>query len=103
MTTFPCREGFIPVRGGRVWYQVIGEGDAIPLLTLHGGPGVPHDYLETLDELVDERPVIFYDQLGCGRSDRPEDVSLYGPADAAATPVRKRRQLTLTTTRSWRH
>lgn len=77
MTTFPCREGFIPVRGGRVWYQVIGAGDAIPLLTLHGGPGFPHDYLEPLAELADERPVIFYDQLGCGRSDRPEDESLW--------------------------
>lgn len=77
MTTFPRREGFIPVTGGRVWYQVIGEGDAIPLLALHGGPGVPHDYLEALEDLADERPVIFYDQLGCGRSDRPDDVSLW--------------------------
>lgn len=77
MTTYPCREGFISVTGGRVWYQVIGEGDAIPLLALHGGPGVPHDYLETLEDLADERPLIFYDQLGCGRSDRPEDASLW--------------------------
>ncbi len=77
MTTFPCREGFVSVSGGRVWYQVIGTGDAIPLLALHGGPGVPHDYLETLADLADERPVIFYDQLGCGRSDRPEDGTLW--------------------------
>ena len=71
------KEGFIPVTGGRVWYRVVGSGNAIPLLTLHGGPGVPHDYLETLAGLADERPVVFYDQLGCGKSDRPDDVSLW--------------------------
>lgn len=70
-------EGFIPVTGGRVWYQIVGSSDAIPILTLHGGPGFPHDYLEPLAGLADERPVIFYDQLGCGKSDRPDDVSLW--------------------------
>jgi proline-specific peptidase len=38
-------------------------------------PGAGHDYLETLEGLADERPVIFYDQLGCGRSDKPDDPS----------------------------
>jgi len=69
--------GFIPVEGGRVWYEVHGSGARTPLLVLHGGPGIPHDYLANLAELGDERPVIFYDQLGCGRSDRPEDASLW--------------------------
>lgn len=68
------REGYIPVTGGRVWYRVVGTGSAQPLLILHGGPSIPHDYLESLEALADERPVIFYDQLGCGKSDRPEDV-----------------------------
>lgn len=77
MTTAPTREGFIDVTGGRVWYRVVGDGTTIPLLTLHGGPGVPHDYLDSLDELADERPVIFYDQLGCGLSDRPDNLSLW--------------------------
>jgi proline iminopeptidase len=49
----------------------------VPLLCLHGGPGVPHDYLEDLAGLADRRPVVFYDQLGCGRSDRPADKSLW--------------------------
>lgn len=71
------REGLVPVIGGRVWYRVVGDASAIPLLTLHGGPGVPHDYLESLAALADERPVVFYDQLGCGKSDRPDDVSLW--------------------------
>jgi proline iminopeptidase len=38
---------------------------------------MPHDYLEPLAELADRRPVIFYDQLGCGRSDQPGDQSLW--------------------------
>ena len=69
--------GFIPVEGGRVWYEVHGTGTRTPLLVLHGGPGIPHDYLANLALLGDERPVIFYDQLGCGRSDRPDDPSLW--------------------------
>ncbi len=71
------REGFIPVTGGRVWYRIAGDGDGVPLLLMHGGPGVPHDYLEPLSALGTERPVVFYDQLGCGRSDRPSDTSLW--------------------------
>lgn len=71
------REGFISVEGGKVWYQIVGSADAIPLLIIHGGPGYPHDYLEPLAELADERPVIFYDQLGCGKSERPSDSSLW--------------------------
>jgi proline iminopeptidase len=70
-------EGFVPVTGGRVWYQIAGSGAGIPLLVLHGGPGVPHDYLEPLERLGDERPIVFYDQLGCGKSDRPNDTGLW--------------------------
>jgi len=71
-----AREGYIEVPGGRVWYRSVGEGGT-PLLCLHGGPGFTHYYLEPLEVLADRRQVIFYDQLGCGRSDRPEDVSLW--------------------------
>lgn len=71
------REGYIAVTGGHVWYEIVGEGDAVPLVCLHGGPGYPHDYLEPLEDLAVERPVIFYDQLGCGNSERPTDKSLW--------------------------
>jgi proline iminopeptidase len=76
-STYATREGYIPVPGGRVWYQAIGDGAAVPLLTVHGGPGATHDYLEPLAELAGERPVIFYDQLGAGESDQPDDRSLW--------------------------
>ena len=71
-----AQEGYIEVPGGRVWYRSVGEGGT-PLLCLHGGPGFTHYSLEPLEALADRRQVIFYDQLGCGRSDRPEDVSLW--------------------------
>jgi proline iminopeptidase len=71
------REGFLAVEGGRVWYGIEGESDRIPLLLIHGGPGYPHDYLEPLGALTADRPVIYYDQLGCGKSDRPADSSLW--------------------------
>ncbi len=48
------------------------------LLVLHGGPGLPHDYLSDLAQLADGgRTVVFYDQLGCGRSDHPDDAALW--------------------------
>jgi proline iminopeptidase len=71
------REGYIDVSGGRVWYRIVGSGRATPLLLVHGGPGAPSYYLERLGAIADERPVIFYDQLGCGRSDRPADQHLW--------------------------
>ncbi len=72
------REGYVPVTGGRVWYRMVGtESEGVPLLMLHGGPGFSHDYLASLEEMSDERPVVFYDQLGSGQSDRPADESLW--------------------------
>jgi len=73
----PTTEGYVSVIGGRVWYKAVGSGDATPMLILHGGPGMPSYYLEPLEGLADERPIVFYDQLGCGRSDQPEDSSLW--------------------------
>ncbi|HKH12629.1 MAG TPA: proline iminopeptidase-family hydrolase [Rubrobacter sp.] len=69
-------EGFVEVDGYRVWYARVGEG-GVPLLVLHGGPGAGHDYLDPLEGLAADRTVVFYDQLGCGRSDRPDDTSLW--------------------------
>ena len=77
--TAPPVSGHVTVPGGQVWYRRTGGGPGIPLLLLHGGPGFPGDYLAPLEALGDERPVIRYDQLGCGRSDRPTDPALWRP------------------------
>jgi proline-specific peptidase len=67
-------EDYVEVEGGRVWYRLAGTGSRTPMLCVHGGPGVPHDVLLPLIEQVGpDRPVVFYDQLGCGRSAGPTD------------------------------
>ncbi|MFS0672153.1 proline iminopeptidase-family hydrolase [Ornithinibacillus sp. 179-J 7C1 HS] len=72
------KEGFIDVTGGKVWYQIHDEQtNNTPVLILHGGPGSSHWSLQGLKELAEVRPIILYDQLGCGNSDRPKDTSLW--------------------------
>ena len=49
------------------------------VLLVNGGPGLPCDYLRDAHVRLVEHDftVIAYDQLGCGRSDRPTDASLW--------------------------
>ncbi|KAI5118246.1 hypothetical protein M0805_007495 [Coniferiporia weirii] len=72
-------EGMIPfaVQGETysTWYKVVGDLSSKnrrpPLVVLHGGPGLLHDYLLPLVDLVSLDPsttIIFYDQLGSCRS-----------------------------------
>jgi proline iminopeptidase len=70
-------EGYAAVPGGRIWYRVVGNGPGTPLVVLHGGPGTPSYYLASLGGLGADRPVIFYDQLGAGRSDQSTDTTLW--------------------------
>jgi proline-specific peptidase len=72
-----AEEGFAEFRGYRTWYRVVGDqrSERAPLLALHGGPGSTHHYFAPLERLADERPVVLYDQLGCGRSDRPTGLT----------------------------
>ena len=71
-------EGYVKVEGGRIWYKVVGKGKGVPLLLIHGGPGSRScSGLEEYSQLANERQVIFYDQLGSGKSDRPTDTSLW--------------------------
>jgi proline-specific peptidase len=79
--TIPTREGFVPFRSYKTWYYVVGEQQSpekLPLICLHGGPGALHHYLKPLERLAETgREVIFYDQIGCGRSDQPSDPSMW--------------------------
>ena len=68
-------EGYAQVIGGKIWYGVSGNirSNEMPLLVVHGGPGMSHDYLTPLAKLAKNRAVIFYDQLDAGKSDRPNE------------------------------
>jgi proline-specific peptidase len=72
----PVSEGYIDYRGYRTWYRIVGDqaSGAVPLLALHGGPGSTHHYFGPLERLGSERPVVLYDQIGCGSSDRPQGI-----------------------------
>lgn len=71
------RESFIETAAGKLWYSVYGEEKkGVPLLVVHGGPGFV-SMPQTVSDFAKERPVYFYDQLGCGNSDRAKDNNYY--------------------------
>lgn len=85
----------VAVPGGKVWARVngvIGEG-ATPVVFIHGGPGGTHVSFGGLLSLADQRPVILYDQLDSGLSDRPEDPANWKPARFVAELEAIRKEL----------
>ncbi|HAY53917.1 MAG TPA: alpha/beta hydrolase [Lactobacillus sp.] len=73
-------EGYMPFRGFKTYYRIVGEANGkAPLLLIHGGPGSSHNYFELLDDYAEtgDRQLIMYDQVGCGKSSLPEDESVY--------------------------
>lgn len=75
------QEGYMPFGKYKTYYRITGDlhSKQTPLLLLHGGPGSTHNYFEIFDQLFEKtgRPIVMYDQLGCGKSDIPTDSSLY--------------------------
>ena len=70
-------EGYASVLGYKLFYRIFGEPRNGTVLCLHGGPGATHDYLLPLADLAQGGyRVVFYDQLGCGRSEVPRDPGL---------------------------
>lgn len=71
-------EGFVRVSGFKLYYLTFGSGSRGTVLTLHGGPGGTHDYMLPVSKLAEHGyKVVFYDMLGSGKSDAPEDLSCY--------------------------
>ncbi|MCU1251659.1 MAG: fpaP [Edaphobacter sp.] len=70
----------VPVFGGKykVWTKKVGSG-SVKVLLLHGGPGASHEYLEVMESFLPAADIeyYYYDQLGCGNSDQPDDPSLW--------------------------
>src|SRR5438093_2081592 len=69
-------EAMLPVRGGRIWYRLSGTGTGTPMVLIHGGPGAGSFYLKPFEAIGDDRPIVRYDQLGAGKSDRLTDTTL---------------------------
>lgn len=69
----------VPTPQGHLWVRIVTPRRASgrPLLVAHGGPGFPSHYLEPLSALADERVVVFYDQIGAGRSEGPADSTAW--------------------------
>ena len=63
----------------KVWTKKIGNNPKIKVLLLNGGPGATHEYFECFESFLPKEGIefIYYDQLGCGNSDNPNDVSLW--------------------------
>lgn len=86
----------IDVDGHKVVAYSFGGGDEV-VLCLNGGPGLPCDYLrESHSWLADHGyRVIAYDQLGCGVSDFPDDLTLWKVPRYASELEAVRRSLRL--------
>lgn len=68
----------VEIDGYRIVTYSYGTGDSV-LFLLNGGPGLPCDYLRDPHiPLANEGyRIVAFDQLGCGKSDRPEDPALW--------------------------
>jgi proline iminopeptidase len=62
-----------------VWIKRVGNNPHLKLLLLHGGPGATHEYFEAFDSFLPQEGVeyYYYDQLGSGFSDQPNDDDLW--------------------------
>ncbi len=62
--------------GYEIFVEPVGE-EGLPLIVLHGGPGLDHTHLRPwLDPLGEEFRVIYVDERGQGRSERVDPATL---------------------------
>ena len=63
----------------QVWVKRVGNHPDLRVLLLHGGPGATHEYFEAFDSYLPAAGIeyYYYDQLGSGFSDQPEEPSLW--------------------------
>ncbi len=73
----------IPIKTGgkefNIWTKRIGNNPKIKLLLLQGGPGCTHEYWECMESFLPAEGIefIYYDQLGTGFSDNPNDTTFW--------------------------
>ncbi len=68
-----------PLGTFKVWTRRSGDNPKVKLLLLHGGPGSTHDYLEAFEAFLPGAGIecYYYDQLGSGFSDSPDEPGLW--------------------------
>ncbi len=67
---FPYESRFITVKGSRMHYVEIGEGD--PILLVHGNPTSSYLWRNVIPKLEISGRVIAVDLIGMGKSDKPD-------------------------------
>lgn len=68
--------GLIPVDGGEVFYRIYGKDkEGTPLIFLHGGPGGNSTCFFKQTVLAEDRPVVFYNQLGSSGTNISEEYT----------------------------
>ena len=62
-----------------MWVKRVGNNPGLRVLLLHGGPGATHEYFEACDSYLPAAGIeyYYYDQLGSGFSDQPDEPSLW--------------------------
>ena len=68
---------YLDREGVRIWYEVAGAGDRLPMVLSHGFGSSARMWAPNLAALTADRPVITWDLRGHGRSDAPEQQDLY--------------------------
>ena len=78
----------LPIRDVSLFVKVMGQGD--PLLLMHGGPGLDHSTLSSLEPLADRFTLIFYDHRCNGRSTGAVESMTFENLTADADALRHR-------------
>ena len=77
-----------PIRDVSLFVKVLGQGE--PLLLMHGGPGLDHSTLSSLEPLADQFTLIFYDHRCNGRSTGVVESMTFENLTADADALRQR-------------
>lgn len=80
LAAMPITTRSVPFGEHHTWVQITTahhpRPEALPLVVLHGGPGMAHNYVANIAALAEStgRTVIHYDQIGCGNSTHLPDA-----------------------------
>lgn len=95
-------DGFVRALGHRIYYLSIGNPSKGTVLCLHGGPGLDHwPGLNMADLAPFGYRVVWYDQLGCGKSEKPRSYRNYTIERSADEVEAVRRSLRLGRVHLW--